>query len=81
MSSSLSLSTPPASPLPPSRVDLVKHAMEASRKRLQTQTLSVWLLLVSVSLTAAENMADKSQLPSRDRSLKGRDEKMVVAGI
>ncbi|KAG8013309.1 Mitochondrial peptide methionine sulfoxide reductase [Nibea albiflora] len=47
----------------------------------QTQTLHiVWLLLLSVSLAAADSMANKNELPSRDRALKGREEKMVVAG-
>ncbi|XP_039641931.1 peptide methionine sulfoxide reductase MsrA isoform X3 [Perca fluviatilis] len=43
-----------------------------------SQTQTVWLLLVSVSLAAADSMADKTQLPTRDRALKGREEKMVV---
>ncbi|XP_071354496.1 peptide methionine sulfoxide reductase MsrA 1 [Trachinotus anak] len=61
--------------------------MEASRKTRpfspqwfsQTQTHTVWLLLVSVSIAAADTMSDKTQLPSRDRALKGREEKTVVA--
>lgn len=42
----------------------------------------MWLLLVYASLAAADTdtMADKTQMPSRDRAMKGRDEKMVVAG-
>uniref|UniRef100_A0A3B4UVT7 peptide-methionine (S)-S-oxide reductase n=1 Tax=Seriola dumerili TaxID=41447 RepID=A0A3B4UVT7_SERDU len=32
-----------------------------------------------VSIAAADTMSDKTQLPSRDRALKGREEKMVVA--
>ncbi|XP_078132982.1 peptide methionine sulfoxide reductase MsrA 1 [Sander vitreus] len=43
-----------------------------------SQTQTVWLLLISVSLAAADSMADKTQLPTRDRALKGREEKMVV---
>ncbi|XP_028422444.1 uncharacterized protein msrab isoform X4 [Perca flavescens] len=43
-----------------------------------SQTQTVWLLLVSVSLAAADSMADKTQLPTRDCALKGREEKMVV---
>ncbi|XP_031137337.1 peptide methionine sulfoxide reductase MsrA 1 isoform X1 [Sander lucioperca] len=43
-----------------------------------SQTQTVWLLLVSVSFAAADSMADKTQLPTRDRALKGREEKMVV---
>ncbi|XP_039641930.1 peptide methionine sulfoxide reductase MsrA 1 isoform X2 [Perca fluviatilis] len=46
-----------------------------------SQTQTVWLLLVSVSLAAADSMADKTQLPTRDRALKGREEKMVVTGL
>ncbi|XP_040916761.1 uncharacterized protein si:ch1073-358c10.1 isoform X2 [Toxotes jaculatrix] len=60
--------------------------MEASRKTQpfpqlfsQTQIHTVWHLLVLVSLVAADTMSDKTQLPSRDRALKGREEKMVVA--
>ncbi|XP_034531548.1 mitochondrial peptide methionine sulfoxide reductase isoform X3 [Notolabrus celidotus] len=46
----------------------------------QTQTQhTLWFLLLSVSLAAAESMADKTQLLSRDRALKGREEKTVVA--
>lgn len=62
-------------------------AMEAYRKTVpfsqlsQTQTLHiVWLLLLSVSLAAADSMANKNELPSRDRALKGSEEKMLVAG-
>ncbi|KAA8582091.1 hypothetical protein FQN60_008831, partial [Etheostoma spectabile] len=43
-----------------------------------SQTQTVWLLLVSVSLASSDSMADKTQLPTRDRALKGREEKMVV---
>ncbi|XP_035850588.1 mitochondrial peptide methionine sulfoxide reductase isoform X3 [Sander lucioperca] len=46
-----------------------------------SQTQTVWLLLVSVSFAAADSMADKTQLPTRDRALKGREEKMVVTGL
>ncbi|XP_010782840.1 mitochondrial peptide methionine sulfoxide reductase isoform X1 [Notothenia coriiceps] len=58
--------------------------MALSRKRLTfsqffSQTQTVWFLLLSVSLAATDSMADKTQLPSRDRCLKGREEKMVVA--
>ncbi|XP_074548272.1 mitochondrial peptide methionine sulfoxide reductase isoform X2 [Halichoeres trimaculatus] len=66
--------------------------MEVSRKKVslfqvfsQTQTLhTVWFLLLSVSLAAAaaaaaDSMADKYKLPTKDRALKGREEKMVVA--
>ncbi|KAG7224140.1 hypothetical protein INR49_019875 [Caranx melampygus] len=64
-----------------------RGVMEASRKTRpfspqwfsKTQTHTVWLLLVSVSIAAADTMSDKTQLPSRNRALKGRDEKMVVA--
>lgn len=72
-------------PLP--RSPYTARAMEASRKTLlvsllfsSTRARAVWLLLVSVSLAAADSMADKTQLPSRDRALKGREEKVVVAG-
>ncbi|XP_047467752.1 peptide methionine sulfoxide reductase MsrA 1 isoform X2 [Mugil cephalus] len=60
--------------------------MKASRKTPppapfipQTQIRTIWLLLVYASHAAADTMADKTQLPSRDRAMKGRDEKMVVA--
>ncbi|XP_061599265.1 mitochondrial peptide methionine sulfoxide reductase [Cololabis saira] len=54
--------------------------MKASRKSPSfLQTLSVWLPVVCLSLAAADNMADKTQMTSRERALKGRGEKMVVA--
>ncbi|KAF3844979.1 hypothetical protein F7725_008142 [Dissostichus mawsoni] len=46
---------------------------------LFSQTQTVWFVLLSVSLAATDSMADQTQLPSRDRCLKGREEKMVVA--
>ncbi|XP_034087571.1 mitochondrial peptide methionine sulfoxide reductase isoform X2 [Gymnodraco acuticeps] len=58
--------------------------MALFRKRLafsQFFSQTVWFLLLSVSLAATDSMADKTQLPSRDRCLKGREEKMVVAGL
>lgn len=42
--------------------------------------LGVWLLLTYLPLSVADNMTDKTQLPSRGRALRGREEKMVVAG-
>lgn len=36
--------------------------------------------LLSASLAAVVAMADKTELPHRDRALKGRQERMVVAG-
>ncbi|TKS86719.1 Mitochondrial peptide methionine sulfoxide reductase [Collichthys lucidus] len=88
----MALSPPPPSPLTPScfspslSLPFQPAAMEAYRKTVpfsqlsQTQTLHiVWLLLLSVSLAAADSMANKNELPSRDRALKGREEKMVVA--
>lgn len=61
--------------------------MEACRKtratsqlRPQTQTQIVWLLVVYVCFAVAETMSDKTQMPSREAALKGREEKMVVAG-
>ncbi|XP_004082282.1 peptide methionine sulfoxide reductase MsrA 1 isoform X1 [Oryzias latipes] len=39
----------------------------------------VWLLLTYLPLSVADNMTDKTQLPSRGRALRGREEKMVVA--
>ncbi|XP_031614220.2 peptide methionine sulfoxide reductase MsrA 1 isoform X1 [Oreochromis aureus] len=60
--------------------------MEACRKtratsqlRPQTQTQIVWLLVVYVCFAVAETMSDKTQMPSREAALKGREEKMVVA--
>ncbi|KAM4542613.1 mitochondrial peptide methionine sulfoxide reductase isoform 3-T3 [Odontesthes bonariensis] len=56
--------------------------MEASRKAQllpQTQIHNVWLLLAYVSLAAADIMTDKAQLPSRERALRGRQEKIIVA--
>uniref|UniRef100_A0AAX7SEA8 peptide-methionine (S)-S-oxide reductase n=1 Tax=Astatotilapia calliptera TaxID=8154 RepID=A0AAX7SEA8_ASTCA len=64
--------------------------MEAWRKtratshlRPQTQTQIVWLLVVYVCFAVAETMSDKTfdktQMPSREAALKGREEKMVVA--
>ncbi|KAM4542612.1 mitochondrial peptide methionine sulfoxide reductase isoform 2-T2 [Odontesthes bonariensis] len=58
--------------------------MEASRKAQllpQTQIHNVWLLLAYVSLAAADIMTDKAQLPSRERALRGRQEKIIVAGM
>nr|XP_046268914.1 peptide methionine sulfoxide reductase MsrA 1 isoform X1 [Scatophagus argus] len=70
------LSTPPS----PCRTG----SMEASRKTLPysqsfSQIQAACLLLLSVSLVAADSMADKTQLPSRNRALNGREEKMIVA--
>ncbi|KAF3701108.1 Mitochondrial peptide methionine sulfoxide reductase [Channa argus] len=56
--------------------------MEGSRKtqpQFLSQTHTVWLLLLSLSIAAADSVTDKTQLPSKDRALKGRGEKMVVA--
>lgn len=61
--------------------------MKASRKAPpysvrfpQTLRNCAGLLLVYVSLLAADRMTDKTVLPSRERALKGREERMVVAG-
>nr|XP_020446825.1 mitochondrial peptide methionine sulfoxide reductase-like isoform X2 [Monopterus albus] len=76
-----------SSPLPLSRPRLI-NVMESSQKtQLLSQLFSqtqingyVFLLFLAfVSLDAAEPMACNAQLPSRDRALKGRKEKMVVA--
>ncbi|XP_067336192.1 mitochondrial peptide methionine sulfoxide reductase isoform X2 [Channa argus] len=59
-----------------------RGAMEGSRKtqpQFLSQTHTVWLLLLSLSIAAADSVTDKTQLPSKDRALKGRGEKMVVA--
>ncbi|XP_037602496.1 mitochondrial peptide methionine sulfoxide reductase isoform X1 [Sebastes umbrosus] len=45
-----------------------------------SQTQTVWLLLLSVVCLSAAAAADSmAEMPSRDRALKGREEKMVVA--
>lgn len=46
----------------------------------QAQTQGAWHLLLPLSLVVAGIMADKTQMTTRDRALKGREEKMVVAG-
>ncbi|XP_053192224.1 mitochondrial peptide methionine sulfoxide reductase [Scomber japonicus] len=46
----------------------------------KTQTQTVWLLAVCVWLAVADSVLMAHQLPSRDRALRGREEKMVVAG-
>ncbi|XP_026007535.1 uncharacterized protein msrab isoform X4 [Astatotilapia calliptera] len=83
--------SPSLSPSPLSRyVTERRGAMEAWRKtratshlRPQTQTQIVWLLVVYVCFAVAETMSDKTfdktQMPSREAALKGREEKMVVA--
>ncbi|XP_022052306.1 peptide methionine sulfoxide reductase MsrA 1 isoform X1 [Acanthochromis polyacanthus] len=58
--------------------------MEASRKTrpqffTQTHLRTVWLLVLQVSLAAADIMSAKTELPRRDRAMKGREEKVVVA--
>ncbi|CAG5866539.1 unnamed protein product [Menidia menidia] len=57
--------------------------MEAASRKAQllphTGKHSVWLLLAYVSLAAADIMTAKTQLPSKERALRGRQEKMVVA--
>ncbi|MEQ2180499.1 hypothetical protein GOODEAATRI_001798 [Goodea atripinnis] len=45
----------------------------------QTLRNCAGLILVYVSLLAADRMTDKTVLPDRERSLKGREERMVVA--
>lgn len=84
--------SPSLPPSPLSRyVTERRGAMEACRKiratshlRPQTQTQIVWLLVVYVCFAVAETMSDKTfdktQMPSREAALKGREEKMVVAG-
>ncbi|KAK2825945.1 hypothetical protein Q5P01_020159 [Channa striata] len=52
--------------------------METPRKSLP-RTRAVGLLVVGALLVAANSVTDKTQLPSRDRALKGRQEKQVVA--
>lgn len=82
------VSTPPLHIPPPLPLCRTGATMEASRKTVsssrlfsQTQAHTVWLLLVSVLLAASDSMADgKTQLPRKDRALKGREEKVVVAG-
>ncbi|XP_049917181.1 peptide methionine sulfoxide reductase MsrA 1 isoform X1 [Epinephelus moara] len=88
---SLHPSFPPPSSLflhpPPWKRSSRRGAMEAPRKSLsylqlfsQTPSHTLWFLVVWVSLAAAaDTMADKTQMPSRDRALKGREDKMVVA--
>lgn len=45
----------------------------------KAQLLLAWRLLLIVSLAVAD-MADTTAMPTKDRALKGREEKMVVAG-
>ncbi|KAM4540809.1 peptide methionine sulfoxide reductase MsrA 1 [Fundulus diaphanus] len=56
-----------------------KAAPPKSRWFPQSLRKCAGLLLVYASLLAADTMADKTALPSRERALKGRKEKMVVA--
>uniref|UniRef100_A0A1A7WFE5 Mitochondrial peptide methionine sulfoxide reductase n=1 Tax=Iconisemion striatum TaxID=60296 RepID=A0A1A7WFE5_9TELE len=62
--------------------------MESSRKRqlklfspihTHTDKRRVPVCLLYLSLAVAETMTDKTQLPSRERALSGRQEKVVVA--
>ncbi|MED6232988.1 hypothetical protein ATANTOWER_005282 [Ataeniobius toweri] len=64
----------------------MEAVMKASRKCPpysgsfpQTLRNCAGLILVYVSLLAADRMTDKTVLPDRERSLKGREERMVVA--
>ncbi|KAG9333562.1 hypothetical protein JZ751_011399 [Albula glossodonta] len=43
--------------------------------------IAVGLVITPVSLVNGSEMADKTELPTKDRALKGREEKMVVAGM
>lgn len=78
----------PSTSPPPLPLCRTGATMEASRKTVsssrlfsQAQAHTVWLLLVSVLLAPSDSMADdKTQLPRKDRALKGREEKVVVAG-
>ncbi|XP_067099625.1 mitochondrial peptide methionine sulfoxide reductase [Osmerus mordax] len=54
------------------------HGQPFSLLFSQAHKQIVWCFLFSVLLAVAE-MADKTQLPTKDRALKGREEKMVVA--
>ncbi|XP_036928181.1 mitochondrial peptide methionine sulfoxide reductase isoform X1 [Acanthopagrus latus] len=77
----------PSTSPPPLPLCRTGATMEASRKTVsssrlfsQAQAHTVWLLLVSVLLAPSDSMADdKTQLPRKDRALKGREEKVVVA--
>ncbi|XP_068195645.1 peptide methionine sulfoxide reductase MsrA isoform X1 [Antennarius striatus] len=64
---------------PPTTMKVSRKTEPFSRWFSPTRISAVWLLLLTVPLPAAESMASKTQLPSRDRALKGRQEKMVVA--
>uniref|UniRef100_A0A3P9Q4J3 Mitochondrial peptide methionine sulfoxide reductase n=2 Tax=Poecilia reticulata TaxID=8081 RepID=A0A3P9Q4J3_POERE len=64
----------------------MKAVMKPSRKAPphsgwfpQTLGKCAGLLLVYVSLLAADRMTDKTELPSRERALKGREDRMGVA--
>lgn len=80
-----------ACPRPSPRAAVHAPCMQASRKTpAQLSMLASSLppssevaarfLLLSVSLAAVDAMSYKTELPHRDRALKGRQERMVVAG-
>lgn len=61
------------------------HGSRADMLFLQARAHAAIIILIVLQLdlrvTVAQlNMANKSVLPAKERSLKGREEKMVVAG-